>query len=201
MVIYFIGDDKGHEKYIELIRQEILNNTKMLISIYRERIVLAEKIGEIKKRTGKPVRDLERELLVKDLINPQNELENAFLNMVFESTILAQLKNYEPSAYFNRERFCVRGDREFLLMIASKIICKPGDEIHITGQEEPTFVRSASLTGSHIIIGEAENYDFRINLKSFSGTEDIGFIDSDTITISFRVLTRNKICARIRVEC
>lgn len=201
MVVYFIGDDKEYERYIELLREEILNNTKLLMSVYRERINLAVKLSEIKNRTGKPVRDRGRELLVKNLINPQNELENSFLNMVFESTIQAQLKNYEPSAYINGDRFCIRGDRNFLLLIVSRIGCKPGDEIHMTGGEDQTFIQFASSSGAHVIFEEAENYDFSVNLKSFAGTEDIGFIESDTITVSSQILTRNKICARIRVEC
>ena len=201
MVVYFIGNDKEQERYFELLRERILNNTKLLISVYRERIDLADKMTEIKNMTGKPVRDRGREVLVKNLINPQNELETAFLNMVFESTIQAQLKNYEPFGYINKDRFCIKGDRDFLLLMASRIVCRPGDELLVKGKEDNIFIKFASSCGAHIISEGTGNHDFSINLKSFEGTEDIGFIDSDTITISAQILTRNKVCATIRVEC
>ncbi len=201
MVVYFIGNDKEQEKYFELLRERIFNNTKLLISIYRERIDLAEKITEIKKITGKPVRDRGREVLVKNLINPKTELENAFLNMVFESTIQAQLDHYDPFVYINKDRFSIKGDRDFLLLMASRIMCRPGDELLVKGKEDDIFIRFASSCGAHIISEGTGNHDFSINLKSFEGTEDIGFIDSDTITISSQILTRNKVCAKILVEC
>jgi chorismate mutase len=201
VVVYFIGNDKEQERYFELLRERILNNTKMLISVYRERIDLAEKMTEIKNVTGKPVRDRGREVLVKNLINPKNELETAFLNMVFEYTIQAQLKNYEPFGNINNDRFCIKGDRDFLLLMSSRILCRPGDELFVNGMEDHIFIRFASSCGAHIISEGTGNHDFSINLKSFEGTEDIGFVDSDTITISTQILTRNKVCAKIRVEC
>ncbi len=200
MVVYFIGDDKEQKKHLELLRERILKNTEQLISAYRERMYLADKISEIKRGSGKPVRDRPREVLVNSLINPQNELESAFLNMIFESTILAQIKGFEPFHGLNNDRFCIKGDREFLLYIASKISCRPGDELYFVAPEESMFTESASLSGAHVITERVDKYDFCINLKSFHGTEDIGFLDVDSLTISSKILTRNKICAKILVE-
>lgn len=200
MVVYFIGNDKENEKHLELLREKILKNTEQLISAYRERMYLADKLSAVKRGSGKPVRDRAREVLVNNLIQPQNELESAFLNMIFESTILAQIKTYEPFPGLNKDRFCIKGNRESLLFITSRIACRPGDELYFVGPEEGEFTKAASLSGAHVISGSIENYDFCINLKSFHGTEDIGFLDVDSLTISSKILTRNKICAKILVE-
>ena len=200
MVVYFIGNDKENEKHLELLREKILKNTEQLISVYRERMYLADKISEVKRGSGKPVRDRAREVLVNNLISPQNELESAFLNMIFEATIQAQVKTYEPFPGLNKDRFCIKGNRESLLFITSRIACRPGDELYFVGSEEEEFTKAASMCGAHVISEGVKNYDFCINLKSFHGTEDIGFIDLDSITISSKILTRNKICAKILVE-
>ena len=200
MVVYFIGNDKENEKHFELLREKILRNTEQLISAYRERMHLADKLSEVKRGSGKPVRDRSREVLVTNLIQPQNELESAFLNMIFESTIMAQINRNEPFPGLNKDRFCIKGNRESLLFITSRISCRPGDELYFVGQEERVFTEAASLSGAHVISDRLENYDFCVNLKSFHGTEDIGFIDSDSLSISSKILTRNKVCAKILVE-
>ena len=200
MVVYFIGNDKENEKHFELLRGMLLKNTEQLMSAYRERMYLADKLSEIKRGTGKPVRDRSREVLVTNLIQPQNELESAFLNMIFESTILAQINSDARFPGLNKDRFFIKGNRESLLFITSRISCRPGDELYFVGQEERVFTEATSLSGAHVISERVENYDFCINLKSFHGTEDIGFIDSDTLSISSKILTRNKVCAKILVE-
>ena len=200
MVVYFIGNDKENEKHFELLREKILRNTEQLISAYRERMHLADKLSEVKRGSGKPVRDRSREVLVTNLIQPQNELESAFLNMIFESTIMVQINRNEPFPGLNKDRFCIKGNRESLLFITSRISCRPGDELYFVGHEERVFTEAASLSGAHVISERVENYDFYVNLKSFHGTEDIGFIDSDSLSISSKILTRNKVCAKILVE-
>jgi chorismate mutase len=200
VVVYFIGNDKENEEHFELLRGMILKNTEQLISAYRERMHLADKLSEVKRGSGKPVRDRAREILVNNLIQPQNELESAFLNMIFESTIMAQINRNEPFPGLNMDRFCIKGNRESLLFITSRISCRPGDELYFVGQEERVFTEAASLSGAHVISERVENYDFYVNLKSFHGTEDIGFIDSDSLSISSKILTRNKVCAKILVE-
>ncbi|MGC8505520.1 MAG: hypothetical protein ACP5NK_02265 [Thermoplasmata archaeon] len=156
-MVYFIGEG-SRTGNLESLRADLLLNTLDFISMFRERMRLAELISREKLSRGLPVRDRVRELEVLNEIGELSGDESAFVNLLFELTVKAQ------NAMDEKDSFTSNVD-ENIEYACGQAICSPGDELYHTCKENHPFVRAAISRGSHIINGSTDCFDLKVKVR------------------------------------
>ena len=192
-MVYFIGEG-SRVNILESLRADLLLNTLDFISIFRERMRLAELISKEKLSRGLSVRDRVRELEVLNEIGELSGEELAFINLLFELTVKAQITRMDEDS-FNAN---VHEDIEYA---CGQIICSPGDELYHTCKENHPFVKAAMSRGSHIINGSTDYYDLKVKVNRGERSFSLEVINRDLKKLTLDEIVGTSSFKRIHMEC
>ncbi len=144
----------------------ILDNTRELLSILRERVRLAEKLVEAKSVTGTPVRDREQESRVIASSGDLSQIEKRILNMIFEFTINVQERSNggeeSEDIAIGDSPFEIWGEPSALSYLAGLLISMPGKEIFCRGEPGPSIRMGIIDNGGHLVTGTAASPDMLV---------------------------------------
>ena len=192
-MVYFIGEG-SRVNNLESLRAELLLNTLGFISIFKERMRLAELISKEKLSRGLSVRDRVRELEVLNEIGELSGNELAFINLLFELTVKAQITRMDDDS-FNAN---VHEDIEYA---CGQVMCSPGDELYHTCKENHPFVRAAISRGSHIINGNADYFDLKVKIRRGERSFSLEIINRDGRKLTMNEIVGTSSFRRIHMEC
>lgn len=200
-MVYFIGREIFPKETIDVLRNELLNNTRDMVSLFQERMELAGRILKAKEELKMPVRDRKRELKVIQGLGNISADARSFLNLLFELTILAETRESagESGKYTPELNVCVNGNREALERMCAMILCSPGSEVFSSCTGENTFLLEASLRGAHIIDGECNTYDVKVCIGKTDNSCNISILDSNAMKIPADIFAKRGSIKTVRV--
>ena len=94
-MVYFIGDSVDKKDELKLLRETLLENSKQLLHLFKERLDLGRSIGEVKRSKNLNLRNRSQELQVLRKLKVTDPIEERFLNILFELTVMSEAKD-EP---------------------------------------------------------------------------------------------------------
>ena len=89
-MVYFIGDSVDKKDELDLLREKLLENSKQLLHLFKERLDLGRSIGEVKRSKNLNLRDRSQELQVLRKLKVTDPIEERFLNILFELTVMSE---------------------------------------------------------------------------------------------------------------
>ena len=133
----------------------LLENTRMILDMVRERRRIARVIAAQKLVPGFPVRDRDRELAVLSELGEIREEDHGFLSMLFEYTIQEELAEQVRLSDLAMEDNpavprTIRGEFRILSFIAGLLMSSPGVEFDSEIRNESLF-DGIAVHGGHII--------------------------------------------------
>ncbi|SMD30268.1 chorismate mutase [Picrophilus oshimae] len=165
---------------MELLRSEIMKNTREIIELIEKRRELATMIGISKMRNHLSPRDSSRENYIKNNLK-LDDFGLSILNMIFEFTI-----HYEKniSLDINKDSIIeVNGDYASRILSIAKIISRPGREIYIEDNND-LIEEAFSKAFCHVIIGLPDRDHHIVNINSGIKTEVI--LDSKPVLVKWK---------------
>ena len=124
-MVYFIGDSVDKKDELDLLREKLLENSKQLLHLFKERLDLGRSIGEVKRSKNLNLRDRTQELQVLRKLKVTDPIEERFLNILFELTVMSEAQE-EPLK--NNGTIKSPGTLQEVL---AEFICLPGEHFHI----------------------------------------------------------------------
>lgn len=167
-MVYFIDDNILLSKKLNDLRDQIFNNTVLMVKLFRERKELAEEIGRLKQTMNLRIRDKVRENEVLENIPDLNPIEIRLMRMVFEMTISGEFLNIGVKAATSIEQNSgavnIQSDFESLCMITGLLASSPG--IEILSEKDLPVILSNALTwrGAHLVSQSEGETDYKICL-------------------------------------
>ncbi len=158
----------------ENLRREMLENSREIIRLLKQRIKLAQKIGEIKKMNGGEIHDYNREREIIKLISG-DRFTQSVLNILFEFSI-----HYESYSQLNLPGYVYKningnnymefnGETKNLLGML-KFILNPGSVVFSENKEYKNLI---SGPGIHIINHKIEDPDVYVDVNGNYGGDII----------------------------
>jgi chorismate mutase len=201
-VVYFIGRTSSRSKSIDDLREELFTNTKELVSLFQDRVLIAGRIAELKRRSGKPVRDRNRELAVIDSIGHVQPNVRRFLSLLFELTIWEELGS--PAAVEADSgmagKLSVSAEAAILEKVCASFFCSPGVEIYSVSGTGKAFLEEAAKRGAHIIEGDCEGYDLKVCLNKSAEGCSLVIAEGQPLDIGTDLLSRREGISRILLD-
>lgn len=192
-MVYFIGSGIDVTAKLETLRSLLIRNSRDLLSLFKERVEIAKEIGVVKKSHEIKIRDRTRELQVIDDLGISDPIEERFLNLLFELTILAELHlgdspDYNPGS-----------NEDKLQEMLAETICSPGDMIFMSSNADVPFVRKAVRMGAHLIEEETCSFDEDVGIR-FHGNNTTISISNGSLADYFRGNGNNRTPKKIMIE-
>lgn len=201
-MVYFIGRTSSRSKSIDDLREELFTNTKELVSLFQDRVLIAGRIAELKRRSGKPVRDRNRELAVIDSIGHVQPNVRRFLSLLFELTIWEELGS--PAAVEADSgmagKLSVSAEAAILEKVCASFFCSPGVEIYSVSGTGKAFLEEAAKRGAHIIEGDCEGYDLKVCLNKSAEGCSLVIAEGQPLDIGTDLLSRREGISRILLD-
>ena len=201
-MVYFIGRTSSRSKSIDDLREELFTNTRKLVSLFQERVLIAGRIAELKRRSGKPVRDRNRELAVIDSIGHVQPNVRRFLSLLFELTIWEELGS--PAAVEADSgmagKLSVSAEAAILEKVCASFFCCPGVEIYSVSGTGKAFLEEAAKRGAHIIEGDCEGYDLKVCLNKSAEGCSLVIAEGQPLDIGTDLLSRREGISRILLD-
>lgn len=201
-MVYFIGRTSSRSKSIDDLREELFTNTKELVSLFQDRVLIAGRIAELKRRSGKPVRDRNRELAVIDSIGQVQPNVRRFLSLLFELTIWEELGS--PAAVEADSgmtgKVSVSAEAAILEKVCASFFCSPGVEIYSVSGTGNAFLEEAAKRGAHIIEGDCEGYDLKVCLNKSAEGCSLVIAEGQPLDIGTDLLSRREGISRILLD-
>jgi chorismate mutase len=166
-VVYFIGNNIDRNDSLDILREKLLENSRLLLSLFKERIDLGRSIGQVKRSMELDVRDRKQELQVLRKLDVHDSMEERFLNIIFELTIMSELSSEAADRDVPG-----KGARTLQEMLAD-LICLPGDRILTNEGIDLPFIQQAVSKGAHIVHEDCDTFDIRILISERSGNDSI----------------------------
>lgn len=170
------------------LRDELFSNTLQIIELVRERLKLAEEIGREKEALGMSPRNREREMEVIRSIPGLGDIEKSVLNMIFELTILNEVKEkpqvslVKDAVRRNRE-MVLSGPDELLSYSMGLIVSFPGFELRDRIGVPENLALGVIQRGGHITSLTSGKRAGNVTLADLNGTVMASVIDG-TLTLS-----------------
>ncbi len=158
-MVYFIGDGIEKSDVLEDLREKLMENSRLLLSLFKERLELGKSIGQVKRARKLDLRDRTRELQVLKRLNVRDPIEERFINILFELTIMS-----ECTGKHVKHDASVTGTEALQEMLA-EFLCLPGDRILTDVNIELPFIQRAVSKGVHVVNEGREPYDLRIQIS------------------------------------
>lgn len=158
-VVYFIGDKTDITSKLQALRSNLIENSKDLLSLFRKRMIIAKEIGEVKKSGEAKIRNRPQELKVLETLGISDPIEERFLNLLFELTILSESlvgDSFECDSGRNTDK---------LQEILAATICSPGDKLFMPSYVDIPFVKGAVMMGAHVIEESCDSFDLWISIR------------------------------------
>ncbi len=155
-MVYFIGNSVEKNDSLDLLREKLLENSRLLLQLFKERLELGKSVGELKRSMDLNLRDRNQELQVLRKLNVSEPIEERFLNIIFELTIMSESQDNQATG---KETII---DAETLQEILAESICLPGDRISTKTSADLPFIRRAISKGAHVINEDCESFDLQI---------------------------------------
>lgn len=154
-MIYFI-EERGN---LSKLREEMLQNTILLLDILRERKIISEKISALKLEYGMEIRDRRREKEVIEKLSVKDPIIKRLLNLLFEYSIQIQNPLSDSIKWkelnISGETFSmITGERDYILLLAGLCLGKIGGSAYTNKALPEPLELGLILSGMHIIIGE-----------------------------------------------
>lgn len=148
--IYFIGNEA--ESDISALRNILLDNTKAMLGLLRERRILAKRIGENKNASDVPFRDRQRELDVISAIGKMTLEDRRFLSLLFELTIQeeALINGKGKSKNDEDSHTTILGGFDGLSFLAGYLSTTPGAEL-LSEIDNKQLFQGVLARGGHVI--------------------------------------------------
>ena len=201
-MVYFIGRTSSRSKSIDDLREELFTNTKELVSLFQDRVLIAGRIAELKRRSGKPVRDRNQELAVIDSIGHVQPNVRRFLSLLFELTIWEELGS--PAAVEADSgmagKLSVSAEAAILEKVCASFFCSPGVEIYSVSGTGKAFLEEAAKRGAHIIEGDCEGYDLKVCLNKSAEGCSLVIAEGQPLDIGTDLLSRREGISRILLD-
>jgi len=201
-VVYFIGEDNSKGESIDNLREELFTNTRKLVSLFQDRVLIAGRIADLKRRSGKPVRDRNRELSVIDSIGHVQPSVRRFLSLLFELTIWEELGS---SAGFEGDsgapgKVRVNAEATVLEKVCASFFSSPGVEIYSVPGIGNAFLEEAAKRGAHIIEGDCLGYDLKVCLNKSEEGCSIVIAEGQPMDVGTDLLSRREGISRILLD-
>ncbi len=201
-MVYFIGRTNNRRESIDDLREELFTNTRKLVSLFQERVLIAGRIAELKRKSGKPVRDRNRELAVIDSIGRVQPNVRRFLSLLFELTIWEELGhtacNDADSGVTGK--VSVSAEAALLEKVCARFFCSPGVEIYTVSGTGNAFLEEAAKRGAHIIEGDCEGYDLKVCLNKSGEGCSIVIAEGRPLDIGTDLFSRREGISRILLD-
>lgn len=155
-MVYFIGDSVDKKDELDLLREKLLENSKQLLHLFKERLDLGRSIGEVKRSKNLNLRNRSQELQVLRKLKVTDPIEERFLNILFELTVMSEA---QEETIKNNGTIKNPGTLQEVL---AEFICLPGDKISTKECADTPFIRKALSRGAHVVDEDCESFDLRI---------------------------------------
>ena len=198
-MVYFIGREKNTKENIDIVREQLFKNTEKLLSLFQERLSIANVISDIKEKQERPTRDRKRELCVIERIGDIPNISRKFLNMLFELTIIeeAGTTSFPVKDISSKRKVSISADLDEMETICARLLCSPGTEVFSPIGKRSVFIEIASEIGAHIIEEKCDDYDFKICSGKNSDPCDIAINEGKPMNIPFEIITFHDKISRI----
>ena len=140
-MVYFIGNSVDKNDELDLLREKLLENSKLLLHLFKERLDLGRSIGEVKRSRNMNLRDRTQELQVLRKLKVTDPIEERFLNILFELTVMSEALE-EPVK--NKGTIKSPGTLQEVL---AEFICLPGDKISTKECADTPFIQNVQIMG------------------------------------------------------
>ena len=201
-MVYFIGRTNSRRESIDDLREELFTNTRKLVSLFQDRVLIAGRIADLKRRSGKPVRDRNRELAVIDSIGHVQPNVRRFLSLLFELTISEELGS--PAAVEADStmpgKMSVSAEADLMEKVCASFFCSPGVEIYSVSRTGNAFLKEAAKRGAHIIEGDCDGYDLKVCLNKSTEGCSIVIAEGQPMDIGTDLLSRREGITRILLD-
>ncbi|EQD29395.1 chorismate mutase [mine drainage metagenome] len=186
---------------LEEVRKDILQNTKDLVRLFRERERLSRIVADIKERENVEVRDRSREEIVLKALGDLNPRQKAIINMIFEFTIACE-NSVDESLHerLSESDLEISGQKSVLEYLASTIVSKPGSEIYSSRELDPMFALGAIRGGAHIINGHCVSPDLRLGHSDNQEKYHISILENGIMKLNPMILRADSSFSRIQVD-
>ncbi len=162
----------------------MLDNTRDIIYNLKKRAEIASRMGMIKAKNGKDIRDRDREIeLIREL--GCDKFTQLTLNALFEYSINYEIEKPVSAQFYadkienGKEYIVINGTKEDLIFILPMII-PLWSTVSIKNNTDISNILSSS--GIHLINQEFTNPDICISIKKHDGSDII--IDNDVMMLS-----------------
>lgn len=187
-MIQFTENDSKVEEDLLVLRRRLLNNSKELLHLFKQRCEIARSIGELKRSNGLKIRDMTQEDRVKKILGVRDPIEERFINALFELTIMSENENETLLEDLQED------EHEILQEILADLLCSPGDWILTNSCGNMPFVRRALERGAHLVDDICGNVDLHITLSRRDDTSTVSIKRSRWENTSY---SRKSFCPRV----
>jgi chorismate mutase len=158
-VIYFIGNSNEKTESLDVLRRKLLKNSRLLLSLFHERLALGRSIGRVKRARALDLRDWAQELHVLRKLSVSDPIEERFFNILFELTIMSERLEEQ-----DKSDISFTGTGELQEMLAESI-CLPGDRILTDASVDIPFIQKAVRKGAHVVKEDCGIFDLLIRIS------------------------------------
>ncbi len=190
-MVYFIGHRKKHDLEIEALRERLLENSSEMLSLFRERVNLAKLIGSVKVAENLHFRDSKREQLVRKSLAVSLPIEERFLNLLFELTVISESAgSREPGFPSDQDQsITIEGEADSLQKISAMFLFQPGDSLFIPAGSNLPFARAAAERGAHIVEDNCPSFDHLLSIGRENREADVSLYQN-RLVVQSRVFRR-----------
>lgn len=177
------------------LRDELYRNTVKIIDLVKDRIRLAEEIGREKNILGLSLRNHDREMEVIGSIPDLGEIEKSVLNMIFELTILNEMKD-KPRINLKGFRdqdagdIVLSGPNDILSYSMGLIVSFPGFQLRDRIGIPENLAIGVAQRGGHITNSMKPTESGEISLVNGDGTL-MATLSNEMLRISFDIFSHN----------
>ncbi len=173
---------------LQRLRSSIAENSQNLVDLFRERALLAQEIGRVKREAGLPPRIREREEAVLEGLGGMDRLSRSIMSSLFEFSIINEHDSTYIDARHNLEgrEFIIHGPRPNLELLAGLLLSRPGVDFY-SGKPLPEALEAGiQVNGGHIIFGEPKEPDITVCLGENEETCDFRITGSGEMHFSLK---------------
>ncbi len=188
-----IVNGESGDSTLREIRRKIFENTVQILELVRERMELAQAVGQQKRSMNMPMRNRERELEIIGNLGNLDDNQKSILNMLFEITVLQQLEGIEepvidPSDRDQEGFMEIRGSPGLLSYFLGLVVSSPGFRLDLHDSGDRNLALGAIQRGGHVTGEVAEEDVQRFGLMNPEG-ECIAVLDGGLLRLSHAILS------------
>lgn len=174
------------KEQLDTARDKLLENSSLLLQLFRERAALARQIGSIKKELGLPPRIREREEEVMGKLEGMDPFSRSIMSALFEFSIMNEEARTPIATKFleGGEGVKLNGTREHLEFLAGILFSRPGVEVYSERKLPEALAAGFQLKGAHIVGKGTEDPDLVICLDKAGESCDISLTEQGEIFLS-----------------